>query len=86
MIEAFRWLLSTKKLTNKDVPLQLTKGHRYLLAASAFHKNGKPMRSYIELPPYYVETHFSAKDILRLTVRAIQHAGQNPAHFKVRFS
>ena len=86
MIEVFRWLLTTNELKHKDIPLKLTKGSRYQLAETPFHSDGKPMKSYSKLNNYFLETHLSAQDILRRTIQAINHAGQDPTAFKVRFS
>ncbi len=86
MIEVFRWLLTTNELKDKDIPLKLTKGSRYQLAETPFHSDGKPMKSYSKLNKYFLETHLSAQDILRRTILAIRHAGQDPTAFKVRFS
>ena len=43
-------------------------------------KQARPVNSL------YVETNYSAKDCLRNAKIIVQHVGQDPAQFKVRFS
>ena len=86
LVEAFRWLLHSGKLTSRDIPIRLTRGRRYQIAKTPVHSDGKPMRSPEDVPPYFVETHLAAQEAVRLTTRVLEHADQDPAEFKVRFS
>lgn len=84
MTKSVKWLTKGGFLTGAQCPIQ--RGERYLVSTSPIHSTGKAMTQDRLVNSLYVETHYSAKDCLRHAKTIIQHVGQDPAAFKVRFS
>ncbi len=84
LIENVRWLIESGKLSADRLPLKLPNSQ--LISDSRFDPVGKQMKRPVALGPYFLETNFSGSACVRNSILAIQHAGQDPAHFKVRFS
>ena len=86
MTEPVRWLTNGNFLTNGHCPIRSSPtAKRYLVATEATHETGKPMEAARLAGYLYVETNYSARDCLRHAKTIIQHVGQDPADFKVRF-
>lgn len=77
-----RWLMEKGFLTAAHCPIQ--RGENYVLATSPTHPNGQPMR-YKEINSLYLNRNYSSSNQVRSTRRIIEHVGQDPAKFKVRF-
>ena len=77
-----RWLMEKGFLKAAHCPIQ--RGEHYILATSPTHPNGQPMR-YKEINSLYLNRNYSARNQVRSARRIIEHAGQDPSHFKVRF-
>ena len=84
MIEPVRWLIKSNFLTGNRCPIP--HGQRYLVSTGPNHSTGKPMEAAKLVDALYVETNYSARDCLRNAQIIIDHVGQDPAQFKVRFS
>ena len=87
MVESVRWLVSGNFLTRNRCPIQAPRAkQRYLVSTGPTHPTGQRMTYPVEVNPFYVEMHQSARDCVRNTRVIIEHVGQDPAQFKVRFS
>ena len=84
LIENVRWLIESGKLSADRLPLKLRNSQ--LISDSKVDPLGKPMKRPVALGPYFIETNFSGSACVRNSILAIQHAGQDPTEFKVRFS
>ena len=84
MIEPVRWLTKVGYLMGSRCPIQ--RGERYLVSTGSTHSTGTPMKQAKAVNSLYVETNYSARDCLRNANLIIEHVGQDPADFKVRFS
>lgn len=85
LIETTRWLLENGILKESHCPI-LVGTTRYILSAHAVHSNGKPFVEPRKIEALWLEVDYSSLDLVRHTRSIIQHVGQNPANFKVRFS
>lgn len=70
------WLNATNKLTN--LPIKTSRGDSYLVNTHPEHEDGKKFRFSKKVGSVYVETHFSARDILRHTRRLLEICGVKP--------
>ncbi len=87
MVESVRWLVNGRFLTGDRCPIQAPRAkRRCLVSTGPTHPNGQPMTTPVEVNPFYVEMNQSARGCVRNTGVIIQHAGQDPADFKVRFA
>ena len=84
MIESVRWLVNRNFLASNQCPIR--SAQRYLVATDQTHPTGKPMTTPVEVNSFYVETNYSASHCVRNAKTIIEHVGQDPAEFKVRFS
>ena len=87
MIEPVRWLTNGSFLTSSHCPIKSSPtAKRYLVAAEATHATGTPMAYPVSVNQLHIELNYSARDCLRNAKIIVQHVGQDPAQFKVRFS
>ena len=87
MTEPVRWLTNGNFLTSSQCPIKSSPtAKRYLVAAEATHATGKPMAYPVSVNQLHVELNYSARDCVRHAKIIIEHVGQDPAQFKVRFS
>ncbi len=84
LIENVRWLIESGKLSADRLPLKLRNSQ--LISDSRVDPVGKQMKRPVALGPYFIETNFSGSACVRNSILAIQHAGQDPSAYKVRFS
>ena len=86
--EAARWLTENRILTAAHCPIHSpsvrNRSTRHLLATSPSHPDGGHMRSR-EVNNLYLGINYRASDQVRNTRVIINHVGQDPAQFKVRF-
>ena len=80
-----RWLTDNNFLTASHCPIQTRTGKHYILATGPTHPDGQPMRYYKKVNSLYLNTSYNGSSLVRNTQRIIEHAGQDPAQFKVRF-
>lgn len=87
MVESVRWLTNSRFLTGDRCPIQAPSAkRRCLVSTGPTHPTGQPMTTPVEVNPFYVEMNQSARGCVRNTGFIIQHVGQDPADFKVRFA
>ena len=87
-VEAVRWLMANGMLNASHCPI-MGKGprtSRYLVHTQPVHRDGASFTSRGELNGLYVERHGSSVALLNRTRAIIEHVGQDPAQFSVRFS
>ena len=86
-IEATRWLIKNRSLRAGHCPIKHSeRAQRYLLAVSPSHPNGKSFAAPEQVGSLYIETNYSAPHHVRNARIIIDHVGQDPSQFKVRFS
>ena len=87
-VEAVRWLMANGMLNASHCPI-MGKGprtSRYLVHTQPVHRDGASFTSRGELNGLYVERHGSSVALLNRTRAIIEHVGEDPAQFSVRFS
>ena len=87
-VEAVRWLMANGMLTASHCPI-MGKGprtSRYLVHTQPVHRDGASFTSRGEVNGLYVERHGSSVALLNRTTAIVEHVGQNPAQFSIRFS
>ena len=85
MVESARWLISKNILTARNCPIQVS-NKRFLVSTAPTHPTGNPMRTPKAVNSLYVEVHYQASQCVRNARTIIEHVGQDPEQFKVRFS
>jgi hypothetical protein len=73
------WLVKTGRLTEKHLPLKTPRStKRYLVNTRPKHPTGTDFRQPKSVSGVYVETHFSANDIKRMTYYLLREFGVDP--------
>ncbi len=86
MIEVVRWLIDNNILNTSHSPIRPTsRGPRYSVSTKPIHSNNKSFTAPYTIGTFYLETHESGLIIVSKVEHIIQHFGQDPAQFKVRF-
>ena len=78
-----RWLMKKNFLMAKHCPIQYQK--EYILATSPTLPNGQSMKWGNEINSLYLNRTYNALKEARNARLIIEHAGQDPAQFKLRF-
>ena len=87
LIEITRWLINSGYLSATNCPIQLDGSQdRYLVHTEPVHPNGdNSYGAWEEVKPLWVEKHGSGQQIIKNAQTVIQHVGQDPSQFKVRW-
>ena len=80
---AVSWLLHNGILNASHCPIPRAK--RYLLSTSPFQPDGRSM-THKKIGSLFMGSNYSASDQIKNSCIIIEHVGQDPAQFKVRFS
>ena len=80
---AVSWLSQNGIIGASHCPIQ--RGKRYLLSTSPLQPNGSRM-IHKRIGPLFMGSNYSAPDQIKNACIIIEHVGQDPAQFKVRFS
>lgn len=80
MVEAVGWLIEKGHLNKNHCPITSRRG-KYLVE----HLDDKNLRTPKQIGTFYFETPNNARNTVSQVRRIIQHVGQDPAQFKVRF-
>ena len=83
VVEVTRWLIESEHLHPSRCPIQ--RNSRYLVATSPVHPDRKKFSAPHEIGPVYIEKNYSAQNLVINARTIIEHVGQDPAQFKVRF-
>ena len=86
LVEAVRWLVNGNYLSTSHCPIQTRNSKAYRVSANPVHPNGRSFHSPIQVGPLYVEKHGNIGQIVDAARFIIEHVGQDPAQFMVRFS
>ena len=87
LVESVRWLMDKGVLNANQCPIMGTSSaHRYMVHTQPVHSNGAPFTYPFEMNGLYIEKHDNHKALVNKTRAIIEHVGQNPVQFKVRFS
>ena len=81
LAETIRWLSDKGKL-REPVPAR----RRLIVNRSPVHSESRQMRRPAEVGGWFFSRNASAATIIDWTRRAIEHAGEDPSRFRVRFS
>ena len=88
-VEITRWLIADGFLTPDDCPIapERTVSKRYLVNTKPRHRSRRKFRSPSEgINGLFVELDYRPDSHLKNAKTIIEHAGQDPADFKVRFA
>ena len=77
------WLLEKGILDASHCPIARAK--RYLLSTRPFQPDGRSM-THKKIGSFFMGSNYSASDQIKNACIIIEHVGQDPAQFKVRFS
>ena len=80
---AVSWLLQNGILNASHCPIPRAK--RYLLSARPFQPDGSPM-THRKIGSLFMGRNYKASDQIKNACIIIEHVGQDPAQFKVRFT
>ena len=87
-VEAVRWLMDKRALDASKCPIVGTtspKAHRYMVHTQPVHSNGASFTYPFELNGLFIERHDNRKALVNKTKAIVEHVGQDPSQFKVRF-
>ena len=82
-VTAIRWLMENNHLNAAHCPIK--SGKSYILTNSPTFPDGKPMQYYKEINSLYLSAYYNSRNQIRNLRLIIEHVGQDPAQFKVRF-
>ena len=87
-VEAVRWLMTKGMLNASDCPIMHSgsKGSSYIVHTQPVHRDGRSFTSRGEVNGLYIERHGSSVALLNRTTAIVEHVGQDPAQFSIRFS
>ena len=85
-VETVRWLMTNGMMSADDCPIKSKSGRarRYMVNREPIHSNGDSFRSSAEVNGLHIELNHSLSSLREMTKTIIEHAGQDPAQFKVR--
>ena len=84
-VETVRWLTQNKMLNASHCPV-LSKNLHRCVHTEPVHEGGQPFVSYVQVNGLFVEKVGFATATISRTQSIIEHVGQDPAQFSVRFS
>ena len=87
LVEAVRWMNREGLLDTSHCPIKASsRTTRYLVHTQPVHSTGRQFTSprLIETS-LYLEMDYTITDLIKNTIAIINHVGQDPAQFKVRF-
>ena len=84
VVESARWLYTNNYLNASNSRVQ--RATRYIVSDAPIHPNGKEFTMPSNVGSLYVEINYSGLNHVKNSRIIIEHAGQDPAQFKVRLS
>ena len=88
LVEVAKWLDENKLLTEDHCPITIPgepwRTTWYVAHTKAVHSNGQPFRDSTRVGSFYIAN--NSGKAAASAIRIIEHVGQDPAQFKVRFS
>ena len=90
LVEVTRWLINADILRTNHCPVRYSErsNRRYVVHTNPVHADGKPFSEpeREQIGSFYIDTKHAASQMVVPTRSIIEHVGQDPAQFKVRFS
>ncbi len=80
LVNVIDWLINSGKITKNDIPLSVG-SKRYILNFQPYHKSGAKFKNPHKVEYFgglYIEKHYSANQILKLSTKILQHFGIDP--------
>ena len=84
LVAVTRWLSNAGYLNESNCPITLGQD-RYIVNTQNVHPNGSSYGSWERVNSLWVEKHGSGQQIIKNAQTVIQHVGQDPSQFKVRW-
>ena len=88
LVEVAKWLEKKKLLTENHCPISVPRKSKktklYVVHTEAVHSHGRPFRNFTQVGSFYIVN--SSSRAVACAIQIIEHVGQDPAQFKVRFS
>ena len=88
LIRVTDWLIGSRHVTSGRCPIPYSNRSKgYIVGIEPLHADGSQFSKSGQkrIGSFYVDTHHSAKGTAKVTRTVIEHVGQDPAQFKVRF-
>ena len=86
LVEAVSWCITRNLIPQEDLPLRGGNPRYFILAASPFHSDGQPFAEPWQINDSWVPTSGDLAELVGRARRIIEHAGLDPADFKVRLA
>ena len=88
LVETTRWLSSNGHLTKAHCPIMPKRAgvKRYIVHAKPVHSDGKDFMEPSEVNGLHVDKNNQVKVHFKRAVTVIEHVGQDPSQFRVRFA
>ena len=86
LVEAVTWCIRRNLIPQERLPLRGGNPRYFILAASPFHSDGQPFAEPWQINDFWVPTSGDLAELVGRARRIIQHAGLDPADFKVRLA
>ena len=88
LVKVTDWLIREGHLTAGRCPVPYSdQSKRYIVGTMPIHADGSQFSEsgQVRVGSFHVDTHHSAKGTAKVTRTVIEHAGQDPTQFRVRF-
>ena len=89
MVQTVKWLVDTGAMNIDSCPIPYSsRSRRYIVHTTPSHPDGKPFNDagLESIDLFYIDTKHSTPQTVKATCSIIQHVGQDPTEFRVRFS
>ena len=84
-LETVRWLSTNGHLTRGNCPIKRGRS-RHVIHTSPIHSNDRRFAEPRKVNGFYIEADYSGIDHVKNMVAVINHVGQTPSQFRVRFA
>ena len=83
--EIVLWLIDKGYLRANHCPIKPQKGSRYIIHTQPYHSDGEPFRQSKPIGSLFLHSAYGMGQQIRNLRTIIQHVGQDPSQFKVRW-
>ncbi len=83
--EVALWLINKGHLRANHCPIKPQRGSLYILHTQPYHSDGKPFKQSIPIGSLFLNPAYGMGQHIRNVQTIIQHVGQDPSQFKVRW-
>ena len=82
IVQTAEWLIKNGFISDRDGPIKVGSGRRYLINRRPFNAKGNPLVDYKVLSNgFYLDSSLGSKDIARLCGQLLSRFGNDPAQF-----